>query len=121
MLDQSSSGQLLPAGNVFVLTCSRLLKSSWPSWLLLGRIQENPDAGCHEEGRMPRTVECELTEDLVDTCLPGDVVTVCGIVKATNSATDAGGEWGKLALRTGLCACDQCVQQFVDSRIVLPE
>lgn len=30
---------------------------------------------------MPKTVECELFEDLVDTCLPGDVITVTGIVK----------------------------------------
>lgn len=30
---------------------------------------------------MPRTVECELTDDLVDTCGPGDNVTVIGIVK----------------------------------------
>ena len=34
-------------------------------------------------GRVPRTVDCELTEDLVDSCLPGDVVTVAGIVRAT--------------------------------------
>jgi DNA helicase MCM8 len=27
-------------------------------------------------------VDCELTEDLVDSCLPGDVVTVVGVVKA---------------------------------------
>ncbi len=24
-----------------------------------------------EEGRMPRTIECELTEDMVDQCVPG--------------------------------------------------
>ena len=32
---------------------------------------------------MPRTVDVELTEDLVDYCVPGDVVTVAGIVRAT--------------------------------------
>ena len=30
---------------------------------------------------MPRTVDCEVIEDLVDSCVPGDVVTLTGIVK----------------------------------------
>lgn len=34
-----------------------------------------------EGGRVPRTIDVELTEDLVDTYVPGDVVTVTGIVK----------------------------------------
>eukprot|EP01083_Nonionella_stella_P147960 467634_1 len=34
-------------------------------------------------GRVPRTIDIELTEDLVDQCVPGDVVTVGGIVRAT--------------------------------------
>lgn len=45
----------------------------------------------HEEGRVPRTVECELIEDLVDTCIPGDVVTVSGFVKVINNYMDIGG------------------------------
>ena len=40
---------------------------------------------------MPRTVECELTNDLVDVCVPGDVITVCGLVKAINTDMDVGG------------------------------
>lgn len=36
-----------------------------------------------EGGRVPRTVEVELMEDLVDSCVPGDEVTVTGIVKVT--------------------------------------
>ncbi|KAI5054214.1 hypothetical protein GOP47_0030893, partial [Adiantum capillus-veneris] len=55
------------------------------------RIQELSEAHGHEEGRMPRTVECELTNDLVDVCVPGDVVTVCGLVKAINTDMDVGG------------------------------
>ncbi|KAJ7562309.1 hypothetical protein O6H91_03G063600 [Diphasiastrum complanatum] len=55
------------------------------------RIQELLRADGHEEGRMPRTVECELTEDLVDACVPGDVVTICGIVKVINTDIDVGG------------------------------
>jgi len=49
----------------------------------------------HEEGRLPRTVECELTEDLVNACIPGDIVTVCGIVEIINPSTDVGSGGGK--------------------------
>uniref|UniRef100_A0A6V7QXU4 Probable DNA helicase MCM8 n=1 Tax=Ananas comosus var. bracteatus TaxID=296719 RepID=A0A6V7QXU4_ANACO len=55
------------------------------------RIQELFNSGSHEEGRVPRTVECELTEDLVDSCIPGDIVTVTGIVKVINNYMDVGG------------------------------
>ncbi|WOL04368.1 putative DNA helicase MCM8 isoform X1 [Canna indica] len=48
-------------------------------------------SGSHEEGRVPRTVECELTEDLVDSCIPGDVITVTGIIKVINNYMDIGG------------------------------
>ena len=40
---------------------------------------------------MPRTVECELTKDLVDACIPGDVVTVTGIIRGINTYMDIGG------------------------------
>ncbi|MCL7036690.1 hypothetical protein MKW94_027520 [Papaver nudicaule] len=55
------------------------------------RIQELLKSENHEEGRVPRTVECELSEDLVDACIPGDVVTVTGIVKVINNYMDIGG------------------------------
>lgn len=35
-----------------------------------------------ESGRIPRTIECELSEDLTGVCLLGDLVTVNGILKA---------------------------------------
>ena len=54
-------------------------------------MQEISKAGSHEEGRVPRTVECELTEDLVDLCIPGDIVTVVGIIKVMNAYMDVGG------------------------------
>lgn len=54
------------------------------------RLQELLKAEHHEEGRVPRTVECELTEDLVDTCIPGDVVTGTGIIKVINNYMDIG-------------------------------
>jgi DNA replicative helicase MCM subunit Mcm2 (Cdc46/Mcm family) len=34
-------------------------------------------------GRVPRTIDIELFEDLCDTCVPGDVITVTGVVKAS--------------------------------------
>ncbi|KAK9724046.1 hypothetical protein RND81_05G044400 [Saponaria officinalis] len=55
------------------------------------RLQELLKPENHEEGRVPRTVECELTEDLVDACIPGDVVTVMGIIRQINNYMDLGG------------------------------
>ncbi|XP_023744947.1 probable DNA helicase MCM8 [Lactuca sativa] len=55
------------------------------------RIQELLKSEHHEEGRVPRTVECELVEDLVDMCIPGDVVTVTGIIRVINNYMDIGG------------------------------
>lgn len=65
----------------------------------MDRLQEVVAYEGQEEGRIPRTVDCELTEDLVDTCVPGDVVTVCGIVKVINTDQDMGGG------AVGLSAC----------------
>ncbi|XP_075223070.1 DNA helicase MCM8-like [Lycorma delicatula] len=45
------------------------------------KIQEIISDDQLDGGRVPRTVECELVEELVDSCLPGDVVTITGIVK----------------------------------------
>ncbi|KAL9228028.1 hypothetical protein vseg_003647 [Gypsophila vaccaria] len=55
------------------------------------RLQELLKPENHEEGRVPRTVECELAEDLVDACIPGDVVTVMGIIRQINNYMDLGG------------------------------
>ncbi|KAG0301141.1 DNA replication licensing factor mcm8 [Dissophora globulifera] len=38
-----------------------------------------------DSGRVPRTVDCEVTNDLVDRVIPGDVVEITGIVKVTQS------------------------------------
>ena len=64
------------------------------------RLQEvdNCDAAA---GRIPRMVEVELLEDLVDSCVPGSVVTVCGAVKAMNSELH-GGKYGKQAQASSL-------------------
>lgn len=44
-----------------------------------------------DSGRVPRNIEIELTGDLVDSCVPGDVVSICGIVKVANVEAERGG------------------------------
>ncbi|GAB2226931.1 hypothetical protein Drorol1_Dr00008730 [Drosera rotundifolia] len=63
------------------------------------RLQELQKGENHEEGRVPRTVECELTEDLVDSCIPGDIVTVTGIIRQINNYADIGGGKSKTKLQ----------------------
>jgi len=53
------------------------------------RIQES-EADSADPGRVPRTLEVELTADLVDSCVPGDSVRLCGVVKALNSEVARG-------------------------------
>ncbi|XP_003426698.1 DNA helicase MCM8 [Nasonia vitripennis] len=45
------------------------------------RIQEHFGEENDDQGRVPRVMDVELFEDLVDTCMPGDDVTVTGIIK----------------------------------------
>ncbi|XP_006822145.1 DNA helicase MCM8-like [Saccoglossus kowalevskii] len=54
------------------------------------KVQEIIMDDHREAGRIPRTVECELTHDLVDSCVPGDMVSVSGIVKVTSSEEGRG-------------------------------
>uniref|UniRef100_H2YE20 DNA helicase MCM8 n=1 Tax=Ciona savignyi TaxID=51511 RepID=H2YE20_CIOSA len=49
------------------------------------KLQETVCEEQRETGRMPRTVEIELSRDLADTASPGDVVTITGIVKVKKS------------------------------------
>ncbi|XP_064411395.1 DNA helicase MCM8 [Latimeria chalumnae] len=49
------------------------------------KVQESMSDDQREAGRIPRTIECELMQDLVDSCVPGDMVTIAGIVKVSNS------------------------------------
>ena len=56
------------------------------------RLQETPEDNFADfYGRVPRTVEVELLDDLVDTCRPGDSAVVVGIVKSVEVQTDGGG------------------------------
>ncbi|KAL4118600.1 hypothetical protein PRIC2_010925 [Phytophthora ramorum] len=59
---------------------------------------ETTDVG---PGRMPRMIEVELCEDLVDSCIPGNVVTISGIVKSINSEIHEG-RYGKRAQANSL-------------------
>uniref|UniRef100_A0A3P8T9G3 DNA helicase MCM8 n=1 Tax=Amphiprion percula TaxID=161767 RepID=A0A3P8T9G3_AMPPE len=52
-------------------------------WQII-KVQELMGGEQRETGRIPRTVECHLTSDLCDSCVPGDTVTVTGIVRVIN-------------------------------------
>lgn len=42
------------------------------------------------KGRVPRTLECELVGDVVDSCVPGDIVIVSGEVKVVSTDEGSG-------------------------------
>ena len=61
------------------------------------RLQEDyaeMAAGNGPQRRMPRTVDCDLKRGLVGSCVPGDVVTVYGIVRCmpTSGGMSGGGD-----------------------------
>uniref|UniRef100_A0A3Q3FY03 DNA helicase MCM8 n=1 Tax=Labrus bergylta TaxID=56723 RepID=A0A3Q3FY03_9LABR len=58
-------------------------------WQII-KVQELMGGEQRETGRIPRTVECHLNSDLCDSCVPGDTVTVTGIVRVTNDGTTRG-------------------------------
>ncbi|XP_046737252.1 DNA helicase MCM8-like [Diprion similis] len=45
------------------------------------RLQEHVGDEQDDKGRMPRVIDVDLIEDLVNTCMPGDDITVTGIIK----------------------------------------
>ncbi|NXU74443.1 MCM8 helicase, partial [Oreotrochilus melanogaster] len=53
------------------------------------KVQELMSDDQRETGRIPRTIECELVQDLVDSCVPGDMVTITGIVKVSSTEEGA--------------------------------
>jgi DNA helicase MCM8 len=55
------------------------------------KIQEIIGEDDSDLGRIPRTIEVELTNDLVDTCLPGDIVIIAGVLKAVKNEFQSGG------------------------------
>ncbi|KAF0975071.1 hypothetical protein FDP41_005824 [Naegleria fowleri] len=63
------------------------------------KIQEISESDDHEAGRIPRTIECDITEDLVESCSTGDEVIVCGTVKAVNTEQHAIEAFGRSSSR----------------------
>ncbi|WIA40343.1 hypothetical protein OEZ86_013710 [Tetradesmus obliquus] len=61
------------------------------------RLQELLGADQQQQGKVPRSVEVELKQDLVGSCVVGDVVTVLGLVKvlATGDTKTSGPPGGK--------------------------
>ncbi|KAM9365006.1 DNA helicase MCM8 [Pholidichthys leucotaenia] len=58
-------------------------------WQII-KVQELMGGEQRETGRIPRTVECHLTSDLCDSGVPGDTVTVTGIVRVSSDGTSRG-------------------------------
>jgi DNA helicase MCM8 len=74
---------LLCKSKIFLPDRSSAITVDWQK-IRIQEIIEN-DYSQHEAGRIPRTVEIELTKDMVETCVPGDQVTVSGIVKVIST------------------------------------
>jgi DNA helicase MCM8 len=54
-------------------------------------IDQDDDGTVREEGRIPRSIDAELFADLIDSCIPGDTITVCGTVRVFSVDTAGGG------------------------------
>eukprot|EP00522_Entomoneis_paludosa_P001942 CAMPEP_0172471836 /NCGR_PEP_ID=MMETSP1065-20121228/68020_1 /TAXON_ID=265537 /ORGANISM="Amphiprora paludosa, Strain CCMP125" /LENGTH=954 /DNA_ID=CAMNT_0013229951 /DNA_START=9 /DNA_END=2873 /DNA_ORIENTATION=- len=63
------------------------------------RLQESQEESTSQAGRAPRQLVVEVGADLVETCRPGDMVKVAGIISAVNTAL-AAGKRGKKASET---------------------
>ena len=50
---------------------------------------------------MPKTLDCEIKDDLIDSCISGDVVTICGIMKTELQNDMKGGRGGGGGNNTG--------------------
>ncbi|KAG5881754.1 hypothetical protein JTB14_029082 [Gonioctena quinquepunctata] len=54
------------------------------------KVQELLGTEQCDNARIPRTLECEFMEDLVKTCIPGDDITVTGIIKVRDPLSNHG-------------------------------
>ena len=61
------------------------------------RIQEiDADIKDINAGKMPKTIDCEIKDDLIDSCISGDIVLICGVMKTElqNDMKGFGGRGG---------------------------
>ena len=59
------------------------------------RVQEiENDIKDINAGKMPKTIDCEIKDDLIDSVISGDIVTICGIMK-TELQNDLKGYGGR--------------------------
>ena len=56
----------------------------------VGVMQELNSSDPEDAANVPRTIEVEMTEDLVSSCSAGDVITVLGLVKVMSTDTRRG-------------------------------
>lgn len=49
-----------------------------------------------ESGRIPRSLDCEMFDDLTGILMPGDLVTINGVVKAQNMEASGYGYYYKI-------------------------
>lgn len=54
-------------------------------------VEATEDGSSREEGRMPRTIDAELFADVIDSCIPGDIVVLSGIVRVLSVDTPGNG------------------------------
>ena len=81
------------------------------------RLQEgNDDGDVADAGRTPRSVECDLHSDLCDGVVPGDTVTLCGIVRQVEQQQSR----GRRGKQTGLYVLRLHVHSILKHRAAEP-
>lgn len=69
------------------------------------KIQEiETDINDINAGKMPKTIECEIKNDLIDSCISGDIVTICGVMKTEIQSDGTGKGFNKVAKNRALHA-----------------
>jgi DNA helicase MCM8 len=53
-------------------------------------VEHNPSSSSASTARVPRTMEVEVRDSLVNTCVPGDLLSIVGIVKSIQVRGDNG-------------------------------
>ncbi|KAF5283512.1 hypothetical protein FQA39_LY17327 [Lamprigera yunnana] len=64
------------------------------------KVQELIGTNNYENGRVPRTIDCEATDDLVGCCIPGDDVTITDAVAIVNNKNQTNGSIERITFNT---------------------